>query len=399
MRKFSADLLLPVASPPIINGVVVTTDDGTILQIGERDAFDVSSVEIAKGIICPGFINAHCHVELSYMKGKIADGKGLPQFIIDLIDYRNQFLAPGQNDAAAAIEAAITLAMTEMIENGIVGVGDISNDSYTFNSKASSPLHFHTFIECFGFFPDKAEKYFQLSYSLFKRAIALGLAASITPHAPYSVPPELFTRIFSFRENSPLLFSYHSQESDAEATLFQNGSGDFRKVFQHFNIPSTVFFPTGKNSLQSVIDFFPSDHKILFVHNTMSDASDLARVARQLSGAYFCFCPNANLYIEKRLPQFALFARYADRICIGTDSYASNRQLSILEEIKTIQKQEPDIGTPELIRWCTLNGARFFGWDQQLGSIETGKKPGLNLISHTTADYKLTGKSRVTKLI
>lgn len=399
MRKFSADLLLPVTAPPIINGVVVTTDDGTILQIGERDAFNISSIEIAKGIICPGFINAHCHVELSYMKGKIASGKGLPQFIIELIDYRNQFLVPGENDATAAIEASINASITEMIENGIVGVGDISNDSYTFNSKAGSQLHFHTFIECFGFFPDKAEKYFQHSLELFEKAVAMNLAASITPHAPYSVPPALFKRIFSFQENSPVLFSYHSQESAAEATFFQNGSGDFGKVLQHFSIPSTVFFPTGKNSLQSVIDYFPADRKILFVHNTMSDASDLAHIARQLPGAYFCFCPNANLYIENKLPQYGLFAQYADRICIGTDSYASNRQLSILEEIKTIQKHEPAVNTPELIRWCTLNGARFFDWDLQLGSIETGKKPGLNLISHTTADHLLTDKSTVTKLI
>lgn len=391
--------MLPVSAPPIINGVVVTGDDGTILHVGERDAFDLSSIEIAEGIICPGFINAHCHVELSYMQDKIAAGRGIAQFIIDLIDYRNSFPVEHANDFEALISSAGELAMTEMLANGIVGVGDISNDSYTFISKANSPLRFHTFIECFGFYPEKAEKYFEYSLSLFHKAMALHLAASVTPHAPYSVPPELFQKIFSFRHNHPPLFSYHNQESDAEASFFKNGTGGFEQVLQHFNIPSTVFFPTGKNSLQSVIDYFPQDHKVLFVHNTTADANDVATIAGQLPGAYFCFCPNANLYIEKRLPHFPLFAGYPDRICIGTDSYASNHQLSILEEIKTMQKYDPSLSTAELIRWSTLNGARFFGWDQQLGSIEPGKKPGLNLLSHVTAGYNLTENTAINKLI
>ena len=370
MRRISADAVFPISSPPIKKGVVTVDDDGTILSIGERRDTDPASTEIFEGIICPGFINAHCHLELSYMKGKIPEKKGMAQFIIDLIDYRNGFLLSGEEGSHNdEIDTAIQNALREMQKNGIVGIGDISNDDYTFSHKAKSDVCFHTFIECLGFFPGKAEQYFHHSLSVFEKARALALNASITPHAPYSVPPELFDFIFSFSENHPPLFSYHSQESEAESTFFKNASGDFQKVFEHFKLPLSIFTPTGKNSLQSVMGYFPADKKILFVHNTVADAADIALISKQLPEAYFCFCPNANLYIENRLPQFSLFGNYTDRICIGTDSYASNHQLSILEEIKTIQRHHPEITTQQLLQWCTLNGAKFFDWDSKMGTI------------------------------
>lgn len=392
--------MFPISSPPIKKGVVTVDDDGTILSIGERRDTDPALTEIFEGIICPGFINAHCHLELSYMKGKIPQQKGMAQFIIDLIDYRNGLLLSGEEGKHnEEIDTAIQNALREMQKKGIVGIGDISNDDYTFSHKAKSDVCFHTFIECFGFFPGKADQYFQQSLGIFEKARKLGLNSSITPHAPYSVPRELFELIFSFPGNYPSLFSYHSQESEAESTFFKNASGDFQKVFEHFKLPLSIFTSTGKNSLQSVIGYFPADKKILFVHNTVADATDIALITSQLPEAYFCFCPNANLYIENQLPQFSLFSNYNDRICIGTDSYASNHQLSILEEIKTIQRAHPALSTHQLLQWSTLNGARFFNWDSQLGSIEPGKKPGLNLITQTTASLQFTDKSISGKLI
>lgn len=377
---------------------MVVDDDGTIVSIGERKDFDPASLELYEGIICPGFINAHCHLELSYMKEKIPEKKGIAQFIIDLIDYRNSFLS-GKEEAgfSEAIVSAINAAENEMIRNGIVGMGDISNNDFTFLSKSKSALQYHTFVECFGFFPEKADQYFQQSLSIFEKALMSGHSASITPHAPYSVPPELFQKIFSFTKNAPAIFSYHNQESQAESDFFKSGSGDFLNVFQHFKLPLSIFNPTGKNSLQSVINYFPIRNKTLFVHNTFSSKADIAIIRKQLPNAYFCFCPNANLYIEQHLPNFSLFEELSDRICIGTDSYASNHQLSILEEIKTIQKYYPALSTAELIKYSTLNGAEFFGWDKQLGSIEAGKKPGLNLITECKA-FQLTEKTLVRKI-
>jgi cytosine/adenosine deaminase-related metal-dependent hydrolase len=399
MRKICADLIIPVSSAPLRNGVVAIDEDGTILSIEEGNDLNDVSIEKFSGIICPGFINAHCHLELSYMKGKIPEHTGIVQFLINLIEYRNQ---RNQNAIsgilAEEINTAIRNAVAEMKTQGIVGVGDISNDYYTFDTKSAGNLLFHTFIESFGFNPLHAESYFQKALQLFQQARASGLAASITPHAPYSVTPELFAQIFSYDAYHPKLFSYHNQESNAEADLFKSAQGDFIKLFHQFNLPGKTFLPTGKNSLHSVIGYFPPESRMLFVHNTTTDAADIELIISRLREAYFCFCPNANLYIENTLPAFSLFKRYPDRICVGTDSYASNHQLSILQELITIQQHNHSLETTELIRWATLNGASFYNWSGQLGSLETGKKPGINLIGPVGPAFELLKDSSVTRL-
>ena len=214
MRKISADWIFPVSSPRVKNGVVVVDEQGKILDVTDRKSFDQSDLEVYEGIICPGFINAHCHLELSYMKGKISEKRGMIQFIMDVIDFRNGFTVSLEEESLEIIYDSIRKAEAEMFENGIVAVGDISNDDYTFDFKSRSKLrYYHTFVECFGFYPEKAENYFAHSRKIFEEAQKKNLNASITPHAPYSVPPELMKTIFSFKENQIAIFSYHNQES------------------------------------------------------------------------------------------------------------------------------------------------------------------------------------------
>ncbi len=399
MRKISADLVIPVTSTPIPKGVVVLDDHGSVLSVEKSHDVNDDSIERYQGVLCPGFINAHCHIELSYMKGKIPEHTGLVPFIINLIEYRNQRNHTADKDLLnEEINEAIRNAEVEMKEQGIVAIGDISNDNHSFHLKSNSALLFHTFIECFGFDPLQAETFFQKSLSLYRQACALGLSASITPHAPYSVSPELFRQIFSFRTDHARLFSYHNQESDAEADLFRSATGDFLKLFHQFNLTETIIKPAGKNSIQAVINGFPPDARMLFVHNTTTDAADIDLIISKLPEAWFCFCPNANLYIESRLPAFQLFRNFTDRICVGTDSYASNHQLSVLQELITMQQHDPSIKTPELIRWATINGADFYNWSDQLGSLETGKQPGINLISPVGPGFELRKDSLVTRL-
>lgn len=399
MRKISADWIVPVSGAPVPGGVVIVDDDGKIISVENREQFDKTGLEIHTGIICPGFINAHCHLELSYMHSKIPQHAGMAKFIIDLIDYRNGFRLAGESHYPEIIYDAIRRSEKEMQENGIVAVGDISNDTYTFEFKVNSSLKYHTFVECFGFYPDNAGKYFIQSLKIFQEARNKNLSASITPHAPYSVPPELFRLIFSFTENHPPIFSFHSQESKAENDFFETGSGDFTKVFGHFGLPLSIFQPTGKNSLQSVLPFFPVKKKLMLVHNTRSDSSDFKLAAGLNPETFFCTCPNANLYIQNSLPDYSHWKNYPDRICIGTDSLASNHQLSVLEEMKTIQRHDASVSTHQLVQWSTLNGAQFFGWDKELGSITPEKKPGLNLITDMDEEMKFTSASKVVKLI
>ena len=135
---------------------------------------------------------------------------------------------------------------------------------------------------------------------------------------------------------------------------------------------------------------------MLLVHNTFTQKEDIAFAKNAPIDVYWCFCPNANEFIEGTQPDYALFLN--EKCTIGTDSYASNWSLSILDELKTISNKNPDIPLEKLIKWGTYNGAQFLGF-HQLGSIEKGKSPGLNLIENVQlGPFKLTEKSRVTCL-
>jgi cytosine/adenosine deaminase-related metal-dependent hydrolase len=206
------------------------------------------------------------------------------------------------------------------------------------------------------------------------------LAASIVPHATYSLSEQLFRLIASTGKGE--LLTIHHQENEDENLFYKDGSGPIAARRKAFNPDLPLYHGTGKRPMESIATYFNRDQKLLLVHNTVSDQVDIDFVRKYFSQPYWCLCPNANLFIEKKLPDIDLFRKSNCKITIGTDSLASNHQLSILEEIKTIQQHLPQISLNELLRWSTLNGAEFFSLEQKLGSFAKGKRPGIVLIEN-----------------
>ena len=147
--------------------------------------------------------------------------------------------------------------------------------------------------------------------------------------------------------------------------------------------------------IMEVDDNFDADKNILLVHNTFTNAEDIAFARSYSNTIYWCFCPNANEYIEKQQPDYSLFKN--EKCTIGTDSLASNWSLSILDELKTIANKDSSISLETLIKWATFNGAQFLGFSK-LGSIEKGKQPGLNLMSNLNG-MNLIASSSVKRII
>jgi aminodeoxyfutalosine deaminase len=392
MRKIAADLILPISLKPIRNGVVIVDDNGKILKLDDRRNYDDLELEIYNGVIVPGFINAHCHLELSHLKGKIDTGKGLIPFITDVVTKR----AASESE----ISAAIAKAEAEMIKNGIVAVGDISNVTDTFVQKAKGNLRYYTFVEFFDFLQDEnAKTEFEKFKAVFDALeVAEGSKKSLVPHAPYSVSKSLF-QILNATNDENATVSIHNQELKAENDLFETKTGDFIKFYGGFGISLDNFEATGKSSIHYALENMNPHHKTLFVHNTKSTIEDI-QAAQRWGGenVYWVTCPNANLYIENSLPDYRHFIDTDVNVAIGTDSLTSNWQLCILDEIKAIAKFQSYIPLEMLLRWATLNGAEALGFDDTLGSIEVGKTPGLNLLD-LGKDFKLTENTTVTKLI
>jgi cytosine/adenosine deaminase-related metal-dependent hydrolase len=417
MRKVSADYIFTISSEPIKNGVITIDDDGTILEVTKgdqelRNKKQDPEIEYYEGIICPGFINTHCHLELSHLRSQIPERTGIAGFIKEIISKRSGFSNEQIQEAIAAAEA-------EMIKNGIVAVGDISNNNNTFKQKGKGNLLYHTFIEVFDLNPDKADEVFEKAIALKKEIneiLNFKLSSSIVPHTPYTVSEKLFGLINEYTIENDSILSIHNQESQAESELFVSKSGSLVEAFKKMGVNTDLMMRhTGLNSLRSTLPFL-SLERLLLVHNTFTSKEDINWAEEQIRNPriknqeqkskiqdpksqilFWCTCPNANMYIENKLPNYNYFIEENVRVTIGTDSLASNWSLSVLDELKTIVKQYPEIPLQTLLLWATKNGSDFLGFTL-LGTIEKGKKPGLNLLKNVDG-LIITEKTEVLKLV
>ena len=380
MPYFQADKIYTVSQEPIVNGLVHCSQDGKILQVlnfEDSQAIEASEIQQLKGIIVPGFVNAHCHLELSHLHKQMPEHTGLIGFIKHLQQIRNQNLEQ--------IEQAAIDWQQKMYDAGIVAVGDICNGTHSLKAKQHELLHYHNFIELFSFNPNKAMESMQHGLNLLNQFNDIALTnkyfnSSISPHAPYSTSLELIELIASASKNNSFPICIHNQESMDEHNLYLKANGAFIDMLNTFGINTTHWKKKPFGSMLTVANLLHVNSKMLWVHNTFTNATEISEAIKILPQSYFCLCPNANLFIENTLPDLNLFFEFKERVCLGTDSLASNHHLCILNEIQTIYKHaNTDLNT--LIQWATLNGAKALGFDAKLGSIELGKTPGLNLIS------------------
>jgi len=390
MRKITADYIFPVSSEKIKNGVITINDAGEILAVDARSNHNEADLEVYEGVIVPGFVNTHCHLELSHMIGKVDTGTGLIPFITNVVKHREV--------AQELIDEAIRKGDEEMQREGIMAVGDICNKLDTAATKAKSPIRYYSFVEMFDFLQDgNAQGTFDGYKAVFDgQADEGGNRKSMVPHAPYSVSKKLFNLINE--ANAPgNTISIHNQETPPENELFQSKTGGFMDFYGGFGIPMEAFEATAQPAINYAINHMDPKQRTLFVHNTLSDATDIQTAHAWNKEVYWATCANANLYIENKLPNYQTFIDNNARMTIGTDSLTSNWQLSIIEEMKTIHRFQSYVGFERLLQWATLNGAQVLGYDKDLGSIEKGKTCGLNLLN-LNKDLQLTAQTKVRKL-
>ena len=339
---------------------------------------DHLDAEVYTGFFTPGFINCHCHTELSHFKGQIPKHTGLVGFVKEVLSLRQK----NWNLKTEKISAGIA----EMEKNGIVAVGDICNTTDSIAAKKSSSIYFKNFIEVSGFVPSTAaDRFFWGKEIAGKFKVALPqFDASVVPHAPYSTSKQLLELIANEADK---ILSIHNQETECEDEFIEKAVGNFLSLYQFLGI-TPQFSPTGKRSLPNWLSVF-ENKKIISVHNTFTNQSDLDFCQNTNNELWFCLCPNANLYIENRLPQLALFRQNNLNLVLGTDSLASNDVLDIVAEINVLLKNFPTLNINECLQWATLNGAKALGIENRFGSFERGKQPGINLLELDGAELML----------
>ena len=393
MKRIAAKYVYPLTSTePLVNGFVEVEDDGTIVRTGicEDPAKEPVFLD---GALVPGFVNAHCHVELSYMKGLFRKGTGMAGFIDQINELRDtKSLEQKVSD--------LTQAMDSLWEQGVVAMADISNCDDSFAVKARHPMYTRTFLEVFGTEPEDCGAVMEGVRKLKAVADDFGIDAAPTPHACYTMSPELVTAVSAEGLKSGFL-SFHSEETEEEEEMLKYGSGKMweNRVKAGMSVPPV----TGKSSLLYFIDRLlqghpaPFDEHILLVHECCMDQEGIDAVKAVMNHPFVAVCPLSNLFIHNALPPIDLMRRNGLKVCVGTDSLSSNDDLRIVDELFCLQRNFPEVPLGELFTWASRNGAEFLS-KPEFGTLEAGKKPGLVLVDHLDADGRLTASSKSHRL-
>ena len=377
MRKIAANYVFPIAGAPIRNGYVKFNDNNEVVEVGQLSG-ECEDTEFYSGILCPGFTNAHNHVELSHLEGAFEQATGMSGFINQINALRNTV------DEQGRIKA-LEHQMEKMYREGVSAMADISNCSESFPCKAKSPMYTRTVLELFGSEPKDAQDVLESGKRLAETAKEYGIDAAITPHSCYTMSPQLLAMAAQEGLGSGYL-SYHSQESQEEEDLIISGTGALAENYKGRGLSTPPV--TGKPALVYFIDRLltfsqsPVKGNILLVHNVAINQESIDYAKKHLETPFFAICPLSNIFIHRALPPLDLMRENGLQICLGTDSLSSNTILSMAKEIVCLHRNFPHIELEEILQWACLNGARMLGKDDVLGSFEPGKKPGAVLVEN-----------------
>ena len=391
MGRITAEYIYTLDGEPIKNGFVEYEEDGTITAVGQCGADE----EVMPGAIVPGFVNAHCHVELSHLHKKFRKGTGMAGFIDQINELRDW--------AGREVKQQLVQEwMDKMWNDGVSAMADISNDDSSFDIKKSHKMYTRTFLEVFGSEPEMCEGVMKDVTALKAVADEAGIDAAPTPHSCYTMSPQLLSASAAAGLESGYL-SYHSQESQEEEDLLISGSGAMYENRKRSGMSTPPV--TGESSLKYFLDRLaavkpaPYDEHILLVHNVCLQQSDIDAVKQTMKNAYFAICPLSNIFIHNALPPIELMRQNGLSIALGTDSLSSNDDLDVMNELVCLRENFPQVPMNELFTWASLNGAHFLGKEDVLGSIAAGKRPGIVHVSGIDGNGYITAESRTRRII
>ena len=377
---------------PLRNAYVEYDDaDGTIIRVGECTEGEL----VTPGALVPGFVNAHCHVELSHLHTKFRKGTGMAGFIDQINELRDW---AGRDRKQVLVREW----MDKMWNDGVSAMADISNDDSSFDIKKEHPMYTRTFLEVFGSEPEMCEGVMKDVTELNAVADEAGIDAAPTPHSCYTMSPQLLSASAAAGLAKGYI-SYHSQESQEEEDLLRSGSGAMYENRKRSGMSTPPV--TGESSLRYFIDRLaaavpaPYDQHILLVHNVCLSQDDIDAARKVMKNVYWAICPLSNIFIHNALPPIDLMRKNGLDIALGTDSLSSNDDLDMVKEMYCLHENFADVPMNEILTWASLNGARFLAKDDMLGSLAEGKRPGIVRINDIDADGYVTAASRSERII
>jgi cytosine/adenosine deaminase-related metal-dependent hydrolase len=364
--------ILPIADAPLLNGWIAL-DRGRVAAVGRAGASlpfrdDAPLVDLGEMAVMPALVNAHTHLELSWMAGRVRRHERFTGWVREMLGLRRE--SPPPDAIAASIDAAI--AQAKSFGTGLVG--DISNSLATVDPLRRSDLRGVVFHELLRLRAADADDVLDHGLAALERAGASErVPVSVAPHAPYSVSPQLFQGIRAVLARLPFLpTSVHLGESPEEVEFLATGTGPWRQLLEDLGAWDPAWQPPRCGPVEYLDRMKLLGPRTLAVHGVQFGDDELARLAA--TGTTLVTCPRSNAYVGVGAPPVERFYRAGVRVAIGTDSLASVDDLNLFSELAALRALGPTVPAASLLASATVEGARALGFEAEFGTIEPGRR-------------------------
>jgi aminodeoxyfutalosine deaminase len=355
---FRAHWILPVDQPPVRGGTF-TVLDGRIAEISASAERKVD-IDLGNVAVLPGMVNAHTHLDLTALRGCIPPPTGFAEWLRQVVSYR-------RSSDALEWQSAVRSGMEESLLAGTTLLGDISTRGTSAPLLAASRLRSTVFHEIIGLTRPRAkETWNNAKLWLRTRAPTANCRVGLSPHAPYSVRRGLWR--LAARCSLPL--AVHWAETREEDELLERKSGPVREFLEDMGAWDAHGLPESRAWIEAQLR---TVSRILYVHGNYLDRLRINSVMAVANSAVI-FCPRTHAYFGHAPHPFLELLDAGINVALGTDSLASNPDLSILEEMRFLWRQPVGRLTGgQMLRMGTLNGAMALGWERDTGSLAPGK--------------------------
>lgn len=364
--------VLPVSSPPIDGGVVTIADE-RIVAVGTRAEVGVPVQDLGEVVLLPGLINAHTHLEFSELHQPLGQpGMALPEWICSVIASRKQQTDP---------QASLLAGLQESGRAGVTTIGDIVTSAYPkLDWRLPGLTEFH---EVIGFSAGRVESVFAELQTRLESGDGVK-KQGISPHAPYTVHPELVQRLVAIANERELPIAMHLAESPEELQLLRENAGPFRELLEERSMWDGDIFAGGKRPLD-YLRLLSEAPRALVIHGNYLELDEIEFVAQQPQMT-IVYCPRTHAYFQHVDYPLRPMLQAGVRVAVGTDSRASNPNLSVLDELRHIAREHGNLSPEQILRLGTLDGAFALEQEDEIGSLEVGKLANLTVVDCGTVE-------------